>query len=100
MIVDYTDSDGILRRVRIPDSGAFDLTEGIPVSLPVDQLYMHMPIEFRRELVNTLWEMGFIEPRTFLNPGAAERIRAVILSIVKHDVFDIMSLAREYTDGD
>ncbi len=99
MIVDYTDSDGILRRVRVPDTGAFDVSEGIPISVPVDQLYMHLSVEFRRELVNTLWERGFIEPEHFLQPGAAERIRAVILSLVKRDVFDIMSLAGEFING-
>ena len=95
MIIDYVNNDGIMRRVSIPDSGAVNLDEGIPISLPIDNLFLHMPIEFRRELVNSLWDVGLIEPSHFLQPGATERIRAALLSIVKHDAMSVVAYAKE-----
>lgn len=95
MIIDYITKDGIMRRVQIPDSGAVNLDEGIPISLHVDDLYPHTSIDFRRELVNQLWDMGLIEPKNFLQPGATEKIRAVLLSIIKHDALSIVSFAKE-----
>jgi hypothetical protein len=95
MIIDYVSKDGIMRRVQIPDSGAGNLDEGIPKSLPIDNLFLHMPVEFRRELVNSLWDVGLIEPYDFLQPGAAEKVRAALLSIVKHDAMSILAYAKE-----
>lgn len=95
MIIDYVDKHKIKRRVQVPDTGAVNLEEGIPISLHLDELFPEAPIEFRRELINQLWDMGFIVPNDFLQPGAADRIRAVLLSVVKHDAMSIQAYARE-----
>lgn len=92
--IDFTDERGVKRRVLLPDTGG-DPNEGIPVSLDVGSLYRHMPPEFISRLTNELWAQGLIEPRDFLAPGAPERIRAALLSVVKHDTMDILTLAKE-----
>lgn len=92
--VDYEDRDGIKRRVLIPE-GMIDYSEGIPVSLSVDSLYRHCPIEYKKVLTEELWARGLIEPCDYLLPGAAELITAAIRAAVKHDALDIVSFARE-----
>lgn len=91
--IDYRDEFGIMRRVLLP-AGASP-QEGIPISLPVDELYGHMPIEFRQRLMEALWARELVEPRDFLRAGAAELIRSAWLSVVKYDVMDIQNLAKE-----
>jgi hypothetical protein len=93
IVIEYRDTDGILRRVLAPETA--DPSEGVPLSLPVDELYWHMPLDFRQRLVKELWAVGLVEPKDFLAAGAAERIRAALLSVVKHDVFDIQKFAKE-----
>lgn len=98
--VDYIDKEGIKRRVLLPvgeEDGAID--EGIPVSLPVDTLYLHMPLTFRKELIEALWNVGLIEPEDFLRGDAPNRIRAALMSVIKHDTMDILNLAREMKNG-
>lgn len=92
--VDYTDKDGIKRRVLLP-AGDHNVNEGIPISLDLDSLYGHCPVEYRRILTDELWARGLIEPCDFNRPGASELIRAAILAAVKRDTLDIQSLARE-----
>lgn len=98
--LDYIDEHGIRRRVLVSPEVEVEPSEGVPVSLPVDELYEHMPIAFRQRLMEELWNNGLIEPGDFLRPGAAEKIRAVWLSIVKKDVFDIQQLAKERSTHD
>lgn len=92
--VDYIDKDGIQRRVLIP-AGVSDYSEGIPVSVPVDSLYQHCSIEFRRAIIEELWARNLIEACDFKRPGAGELITAALRSVIKHDALDIISLARE-----
>lgn len=96
--VDYTDAEGIKRRVLLPEEG-IDPVEGIPISVPVDTLYQHMPLSFRIRLIEALWVVGLIEPDDFLRLGAADQIRAALLSVVKHDTMDILSMAKEVKNG-
>jgi hypothetical protein len=97
--VDYVDSDGIKRRVLLPSDDGLDPAEGIPVSVPVDALFEHMPVAFRRALVDALWNNGLIESVDFLRKDAPDKIRASLLSVVKHDTMDILNLAREMKNG-
>lgn len=97
--VDYVDSDGIRRRVLLPANAGADPTEGIPLSVPVDSLYAHMPPSFRKDLIEALWAVGLIEADDYFKPGAVERIRAALLSVVKRDTMDILKLAREMKNG-
>lgn len=93
--VDYTDAEGIKRRVLLPtDDGAYP-EEGIPISLPIDKIYQHMPLTFRQALVDAFFAVGLVEPKDFLAAGAATRIQAALLSVVKRDVMDILALAKE-----
>lgn len=92
--VSVVDEQGIERRVLLPHAG-IDPREGIPVSLPVDELYQHMPIEFRQRLVQELLAVGLVEPCDFLKSGAVKLIQAAILAVVKNDVLSIISFAKE-----
>jgi hypothetical protein len=93
--IEYRDSEGIMRRVIVPSDDGANPEEGIPVSLQVDLLYEHMPLPFRQRLTDALWAQGLIEPADYLRAGAAEKIRAAWLSVVRYDVLDIQNLARE-----
>lgn len=97
--VDYLDAEGIKRRVILPSDDGLNPEEGIPVSVPVDTLYEHMPLEFRRDLVEALWNNGLIESIDFLRKDAPDKIRASLLSVVKHDTMDILALAKEMKDN-
>lgn len=93
-IMDYVDGEGIKRQVALPDL-SFEPTEGIPISLDVDSLFEHMPLSFRAQLVEELWNRDLIQPADFLKPGAAEKIRSAILSVAHFDTMDIITLAKE-----
>ncbi len=93
--IDYRDELGIDRRVLVPEDDGANPSEGVPLSLDVDSLYEHMPVKFRQQLIKELWARNLIEPTDFLRPGAAELIRAALLSVVKRDTMDILNLARE-----
>lgn len=97
--VDYVDAEGINRRVLLPVDDGTNPDEGIPISVPVDRLYEHMPVAFRRDLVAALWAVGLVESDDFLRKDAPDRIRAALLSVVKHDTMDILNLAREMKNG-
>ena len=97
--VDYFDKEGIQRRVLLPSDDGATPQEGIPVSLPVDQLYQHMPLKFRIALVEALWNVGLVEPEDFLQRTAPERIRAALMSVIKYDTMDIITLAQEMKNG-
>jgi hypothetical protein len=91
---DYTDRDGIQRRVLVP-ANVTDYTEGIPISLPVDTLFAHCAVEYRRTLIEELWARGLVEPCDYLKPGAAELITAALRAVNKKDALDIISYANE-----
>lgn len=90
--MDYVDREGIQRRVLLPE-GDHNVQEGIPLSLMVDSLYSHCPVEYRVRITDELWARGLIEPCDFIKPGASELIRSAILAAVKSDVLDIITLA-------
>lgn len=92
----YVDESGINRLVLVPaNSNGIDLSEGIPISLDLDPLYEHLPLEFRVRLYNALWDRGLIKPHDFLAPDAPEKYMAAIRSIIKRDALDAVKLANE-----
>lgn len=94
--LDYTDPSGISRRVLIPaDANGIDPNEGIPVSLNLDELYSHMPPDFLKALYQALWAVGLIEPQDFLAGGAADKYRAALLSVIKKDYMNVMTIAKQ-----
>lgn len=95
-IKDYVDPQGITRRVALPDDWhGDDPSEGIPVSLDLDDIYGDLPIEFRRKLYTALHEAGLVTPCDYLPPGASDKFRRALLLCIKHEFFDVLALARE-----
>lgn len=92
--LDYTDDQGIKRRVLLP-VGDTNVREGIPLSLDIDSIYPHCPVEYIRNLTDELWARGLIEPCDFKKPGAPELIRSALLAVAKRDTLDILNLANE-----
>lgn len=97
---EYNDERGVKRLVLLPDDSTADPREGIPLDLDIGILYPHMPPAFVAELTNALHARGLIQPRDYLAPGAAEKIRAALLSIVKRDTMDILALAKELANNE
>lgn len=91
---EFVDRDGIRRRVLVP-ADVTDYSEGIPVSLPVDTLFAHCAVEYRRSLIEELWARGLVEPCDFMKPGAPELITAALRAVNKKDALDIISFAHE-----
>jgi hypothetical protein len=83
-----------MRRVLIP-ANVTDYAEGIPISLPVDNLFRECAVEYRRSLIEELWARGLVEPCDYLKPGAPELITAALRAVNKRDALDIISLASE-----
>ena len=97
---EYTDERGVKRLVLLPDDSAADASEGIPLDLDVETLYPHMPPAFTARLKAELWARGLIQPRDYLAPGAAEKVRSALLAVVKQDTMSILALAKErISDG-
>lgn len=90
---DYIDAQGIPRRVLIPEGE--DPAQGIPISLDLDDLYGHLPTEFRRRLYEEFHAQGLVEACDFLRPEAGNRFRAAMLSLIKHDWLSVTAIARE-----
>jgi hypothetical protein len=93
-LVDYVDEQGIPRRVWLPDEGGLP-QEGIPASINLDELYAHAPHEFKVKLYQALWDVNLIQPKDFFAPGAPERIRAALLSVIREDLYSIQAKAKE-----
>lgn len=90
----YIDPAGISRTVLLP-KGETDAKAGIPVSLDLSPLFGHMPDAFQRELYTALHAQGLVEAADYFKPGAAERYRAAMFSVIKHDFFNVQTLAKE-----
>lgn len=94
--VDYTSAEGLPQRSLIPeDANGIPPEEGIPVHLDLDQLYGHLPLEFRQRLYAALHARGLVEPRDFLQGDSAERYMAALRSVIKRDALDAIALAKE-----
>lgn len=99
--VDYTSAEGLPQRSLIPaDANGIDPEEGIPLHLDLDELYGHMPLEFRQRLYAALHARGLVEPRDFLKPGAAELYMAAMRSVIKEDALSAIKLAKEVIKHD
>lgn len=90
----YHDDSGIQRVVLVPP-GETDLKTGIPVSLDLSPLFGHMPQKFQQEFYKALHDQGLIEPADYFKPGASERYRRALLTVIKHDFLNIQELAQQ-----
>lgn len=91
--VDTEDRSGLPIRVLVPND--VPTSEGIPVSMPLDDLFGHLPVEFRKMLYNRLWERGLVEPSDYLKPEAGNLYKATIMSIIRVDFLQLRTIAEE-----
>jgi len=94
----YTAPDGITSRVLVPED-ATDLSAGIPVSLDISSLYVHMPHDFVVSFTAALHEQGLVKPEDYFKPGASDRYKAALLMVIRHDFLSIQALAKEEMDN-
>lgn len=94
-MLDYTDDEGFMVRVFIPEGMEYDHpSEGIPLSLDLREVYPDVPVEFLRKLNESLWAVGLILPSDYTKPGAAEKVRSAILSATRFDTMTILTEAK------
>lgn len=91
MIKEYTDVNGIKRKVKVLNS-TDDPTEGIPVDCYNDiaELLINSTQHFREKFFHLLWENGLIEPKDFLHKTAHDRLRQCLNMAMKRDAADII----------
>lgn len=90
----YVDASGIPRVALLPN-GESDVSMGIPVSLDLAPLFGHMPDTFQADLTAALHAQGLIKPQDYFLPGASDRFRAAMLTVIRHDFSNVMALAKE-----
>lgn len=94
---DYTDPDGIPRRVLLPP-GETDTSLGIPISLDLSELYAHMPDDFLPRLYTALHAQGLVEAGDYLTAGADQRFKAALLSVIRNDFLSVQTIAKQELD--
>lgn len=94
----YVDASGIPSRVLVPED-ATDLSAGIPVSLDISPLYLHMPSEFVVSFTKALHEQGLVKPEDYFQPGASDRYKAAFLMVIRHDFLSLQALAKTEIDN-
>jgi len=90
----YTTNDGLPAVVLIPDDET-DLDTGIPVSLDLTALYVHMPIDFQQRLYTALHAQGLVKAKDYFAAGAADRFKAALLSVIRHDFLSAQKIAKQ-----
>lgn len=93
---DYTDKDGILRRVMLPD----DMTppeQGILISVYLDEELKNRghPIDFIKRLYRELWARGVVSPSDYLRAEAPTLLRSALLATYTTDVQELQLIAKE-----
>lgn len=94
----YVDAAGIPRVALLP-KGESDVTMGIPISLDVSSLYEHMPESWVAEFTTALHAQGLVKPQDFFVPGAGDRFRAAMLTVIRHDYSDVLTIAKAALNG-
>jgi hypothetical protein len=90
----FTDPSGTPRRVFVPP-GETNYSMGIPVSLDIASLYTHMPPDFTRRLTEALHARGLVEPGDYFTPGADQRFKSALMSVIRADFLSIQQLAKQ-----
>lgn len=101
MILDYTDDNGVQRRVRVQHEHQSP-DKGIPVDMYgiLAELYIDTPQAFRTRLFNGLWHRGLIERQDFMKPDATKRFRQALNSALARDATDSIRYVMEQTRHD
>lgn len=90
----FTDAAGIPRVTLLPKSEN-DPAMGIPVSLDLAALFGHMPNTFQADLTAALHAQGLIKAADYFQPGASDRFRAAMLTVIRHDFLNVQALAKQ-----
>lgn len=90
----FKDALGIPRVALLPKSEN-NAAMGIPVSLDLAPLFGHMPTEFQAELTAALHAQGLVKAADYFVPGASDRFRAAMLSVIRHDFLSVQALAKQ-----
>lgn len=96
LVQDTKTEEGLPVRVMVPEG--IDPSEGIPVSMPLDEIYGDLPSEFRERLYNELWARGLVSPSDYLKPGADQKFKSAIMAIIRVDWRLIVQKAQECTN--
>lgn len=87
---EYTDDHGIRRPVLVKDEFQ-DACEGIPL---MDLGGMDLPKELEGRLLGNLRDMGIVEYRDALMPGASDKIAQAIRATIKASVQDVLTICQ------
>lgn len=90
----FIDPAGIPRVSLVP-KGETDMTKGIPVSLDLAPLFGHMPDAFQADLTAALHAQGLVKAADYFQPGASDRFRAAMLTVIRYDFLNVQTLAKE-----
>lgn len=90
----FIDPAGIPRVTLLP-KGENDPSMGIPVSLDLAPLFGHMPDSFQADLTVALHAQGLIKAADYFQPGASDRFRAAMLTVIRHDFLNVQALAKQ-----
>lgn len=96
---DYTDENGIKRRVVLPPDSDLDPREGIPISMPLDEIFETLPASFVARLTDECWKRGLIKPEDYIRPGAGEMYKAAFRAIIATDFHVLVTRAKEYANS-
>lgn len=97
-IVDYTDKDGVTRRVDV-NSEHDNPDKGIPIDVYyiLDEYLSETSQDFRNDFYNRLYQVGLIEKNDFENPNARTKVRRALQSTLARDATDIIRYIEEQT---
>ena len=95
----YTDAEGIPRVVLVPP-GESDASTGIPVSLDLSSVFAHLPPEYSARLHTSLHEQGLIEAADYFKPGADQRFKAALLSVIRTDFLSVQTFIKQEQNND
>jgi hypothetical protein len=62
---------------------------------PILILFEHASEEFRKTLINALWEKGLIRQEDFFLPNAHKLLKQALNAALKHDVLSILQSLKE-----
>ncbi len=91
---DYTDQDGVVRRVLITDEEQ-EVIRGVPL---LDVSGLGLPKDIEVEFLKALNGYGILEYSDALKPGGAEAVAGALRSALRVSVHDVLSLCQREQD--
>lgn len=95
-IVDYTDRDGVSRRVELKTEHE-NPAKGIPLDVYyiLDEFFEGTNEEFRIALYKRLYNAGLVEAKDFTHRDARKKIRQALQATLSRDATDIIRYIQE-----